>query len=495
MASQKAYKNIVKTTFLFSFVKIFNILMQLGLNKIVAVLLGTSGMGLIGLFRSSLMTVQTFAGLGIPQSSIKDISESKNSNDSEKLNMTLSVTKVIVLLTAIFGFLIVFVLAPLLSQWTFNSNEYTTEYRWLAISAFFMIYGEGLRGLLTGMRNLKELAKASVFGALFGLLTGAPLYYAYGINGIVPSLVVSAFVTFSVAFYYSNKIQFKRIKLKFTCYFSEGKSMIVMGIGLMYVGLASTVSDYIIKSYISTNSSFEIVGLFTAGVTILSSYFGIVLTAMTTDYYPRIAGINKDNVKLNEEVNKQSEVGLLMMSPLIMVFVIGLPFFLKILYSIDFVESQEYIKYALFGFIITICSNAMGMILIAKQKTKIFVLSVTVQRILGVIINILFFKYYGLVGLGISYIITSFIHLLLMQGIMYRFQIIFNKKLLMLLGGILSTLFISLLLNYLEPPFFKYSFQIILTFIVSIYCFNRLSSEMDINVINIIKSKIKNGKN
>tara|TARA_B100000787_G_C16199015_1_gene303318 strand:- start:8818 stop:10308 length:1491 start_codon:yes stop_codon:yes gene_type:complete len=496
MSSQKAYKNIVKTTFLFSFVKVFNILMRIGLNKIVAVLLGTTGMGIIGLFRSSLMTVQTFAGLGIPQSSVKDISESKNSNDSEKLHLTLKVTKVIVLCTALFGFLIAFLLAPFLSQWTFNNDDYTSEYRWLAIAAFFMIYAEGLRGLLTGMRNLKELAKSSIFGSLFGLLTGAPLYYIYGINGIVPSLIISTFVTYLVAFYFSNKIQFKKVKLKFTSYFLEGKSMIFMGIGLMYVGLASTVSDYIIKAYISTNSSFEMVGLFTAGATILSSYFGIVLTAMTTDYYPRIAGINKDNLKLIDEVNRQSEVGLLMMFPLIMVFVIGLPFFLKILYSIEFVESQEYIKFAMFGFIITICSNAMGMILIAKQKTKVFVLSVTFQRVIGVIINILFFKYYGLIGLGISYIITSLIHLLLMQGIMYKyFQIYFNKKLLIQLGGILLTLFATLLLNLLRSEILQYSIQVIIAFIVSVYSFKRLSKVMNINVFNIIKSKMNNEKN
>ena len=51
MSDLSGYKNIFKTTFLFGFVQVFNIFVKVGINKVVAILLGTAGMGVISLFQ------------------------------------------------------------------------------------------------------------------------------------------------------------------------------------------------------------------------------------------------------------------------------------------------------------------------------------------------------------------------------------------------------------------------------------------------------------
>lgn len=43
MSDLSGYKNIFKTTFLFGFVQVFNIFVKVGINKVVAILLGTAG--------------------------------------------------------------------------------------------------------------------------------------------------------------------------------------------------------------------------------------------------------------------------------------------------------------------------------------------------------------------------------------------------------------------------------------------------------------------
>ena len=59
MAQAEGYKNIFKSTFLFGFVQVFNIAVKVVLNKIAAILLGPSGMGIIGLFNNSTSMLQT----------------------------------------------------------------------------------------------------------------------------------------------------------------------------------------------------------------------------------------------------------------------------------------------------------------------------------------------------------------------------------------------------------------------------------------------------
>ena len=45
----------------------FNIVMKAAINKAVAILLGTEGMGVISLYNSAVNMLRTVAGLGIPR--------------------------------------------------------------------------------------------------------------------------------------------------------------------------------------------------------------------------------------------------------------------------------------------------------------------------------------------------------------------------------------------------------------------------------------------
>ena len=265
-----------------------------------------------------------------------------------------------------------------------------------------------------------------------------------------------------------------------------------MGLSLMYVSFIVFASDYIIRTYISNVANLEMVGIFQAGATIISSYFGIVITAMSTDYYPRISAVNKDNKKLTEEVNRQSEVGLILMGPLIVLFMFAMPFFIKFLYSEKFLLSISYISYAVFGTIITICSNSMGMILLAKQKSKVFVISVTITRVIGITINLLSFTLWGLTGLGISAIIFAILHITMMQAIMYKlYNILFNKKVVFML---IFTLILSLVAFFIKDfsnDWLKYSIGLIILFVSLFYSITKMKKVMTIDIIDYIIFGIK----
>ena len=67
---QNSYKGIFKSTFLFSFVKVVQILLGIVRNKVVAVLLGAEGVGIIGIFQLIIQFIQTGAGLGVNHSTV-----------------------------------------------------------------------------------------------------------------------------------------------------------------------------------------------------------------------------------------------------------------------------------------------------------------------------------------------------------------------------------------------------------------------------------------
>lgn len=120
-----SYGNIFKTTFLFGFVQIFNIIVKVGLNKVVAMLLGAEGMGIIGIYNSAIQMIRTGASLGVNQSAVRDISEANACNDNVRFSRIISLTNKVIWFTALLGMGVTIVLSPYLSKWYFGDETYT----------------------------------------------------------------------------------------------------------------------------------------------------------------------------------------------------------------------------------------------------------------------------------------------------------------------------------------------------------------------------------
>lgn len=491
MDENSSYKNIFKTTFLFGFVQVFNIVVKVILNKVVAVLLGAEGLGIIGIYNIVSKMIVTGAGLGINQSSVRDISEANAEGNTERFSRTISLVNKIIIFTSLLGIVVTLVLSPFLSKWTFGNNEYTIGFLWLSLVVGINILSEGQLAILKGMRQLRALAKASMYGSLVGMITAVPFYYFYGKGGIIPSLMITALAALFFSNSYVRKIEYKRIRLKLKETFNESNSMIKMGISLMLVGFMGTIFDMIVAAYISNHGSLADVGLYNAGTTIIGGYFGIIITAMSTDYYPRISSVFRNNDRLKDEMNKQSETGLIMVFPMVVLFVFLSPFFINVLYSSEFDATNQYTDYALIGTVIIIVSNCMGMILLAKQASNIFIWSVLGQRLILIIIYILGYAFYGLVGLGFAYIATGIVHISFMTVILrHYYSIRLSIRVYQLLLLVIITIIATKCTRSIDDNLTKYAIGSIIFVFSCVYSVYYMKKRMNIDIIGYFNSKI-----
>jgi len=492
-----SYGSIFKSTFLFSFVQVIRILVGVVKNKIVAILLGAEGMGIMSIFQSAMNFIKTGAGLGISQSAVKDISEANASEDEGKVSRTVSIVLRIVTLTSLLGALVTIILSPFLSKWGFGDSKYTISFIFLGIAVFFEVFVENQLAILKGMRQLRSLAKASIWGSLVGLITGVPLYYLLGVKGIVPSFIVTAFTIFLVTRFYVNKVKYKKLNIPLNQVLKESGPMVKMGVSLMLVSLIGTLFALIIAAYLRSHGGLSIVGYYNAGEVIVGSYIGVIITAMSTDYYPRISAVNSDNKKLTEEVNSQSEVGLLMAFPLVVIFVFFSPLFINILYTSDFQETINYTDFAIIGSVIIICSNCMGMILLAKQASSIFLVSVIGQRTICLAAFILLYNAFGLRGLGYAYIFLGLLHIVVMSLIMkVKYGIHFNKRVLNQIVLVISVILLSRFARGIENVYWRYIIGFVLIVSTSVYSFFYMKKFMGIDIIaSVISKKNKIFKN
>ena len=492
MADASGYRNIFKSTFLFGFVQIFNIAVKVGLNKTVAILLGPIGMGIISLYNTAIHLLSVGAGLGVNQSAVRDISEANGINDKDKIDITISFVKQIIRYTSILGIIITVVFAPLLSEWTFGNKDYTWGYVIVSLAVGATIQTNGYRAINTGMRQLRNVAYSTMWGAVAGLFVGVPLYFFLGDNGIVPSLVISSIATLLISKYYADKVECGEKEMAIREALKKSSNMIKMGISLMLMSFMLSGVQLIISSYVSSHGGLSIVGLYQAGATIVTSYFGIIITAMSTDYYPRISSFHDDNMKLKDAVNSQSEIGLLLALPLVVVFIFMAPIFLRFLYSDKFIIATEYLDYAILGSVTMIASNSMGMILLAKQKSKLFLWSSLIGNIIILIVNVFAYNVWGLAGLGIAYMINGIMQLLMFDLIMwYCYGIRFSGTILLLLLSIFISVGLTIYFRSFQTQWIRWTCGGMLLVIVSGYSICKLNNVMKLNFGNKLSALIR----
>jgi PST family polysaccharide transporter len=486
------YGRIFKSTFILGSVQVVNILAKVGLNKVAALLLGPQGLGLIGMFQSLVNILRTGFDLGLSQSVVRDISEANAAGDRARMGTTLATVKRLIMLTASLGALATIAAAPWLGRITFGSGQYTLPLMWTGLVVFMNILSESQLAIIKGMRHLKALARISLWGSAAGLLLGIPCYLLLREEGIVPALMVTAATTLVLSWRYVARLDVEKERVTTPAAIERGRGMIVMGIALMYVNFLVVVSDYIVRIFINQMSNMEVVGLFQAGVTVTSSYFGIVLTAMTTDYYPRISAIHGDNPALATELNRQVDVALLMVGVLAVAFVFCSKLAIRFLYTESFLPVSDYLNYAVVGVLFTACSGAVGMILLAKQATRVFFITSTVGRVVITALSIAGFWFGGLKGLGIAALLSGVFHLGFMTAVVKcKYKIALDRSQFGRLALFVLFAASAIVCERIGNPWVRIPLSLFIMGVVAVYAWRRAEKTMGLNLVEALKSKLK----
>ncbi|WP_303317679.1 O-antigen translocase [Flavivirga abyssicola] len=481
---KKSYRSIMKATSLFGGVQFFNIIIAIIRSKIIAILLGPGGMGIAGLLSSSLGLISSLTNFGLGTSAVRDIAAAYETGNQNRISKVSSIFRRLVWLTGLLGAILTLIFAQTLSNLTFGNTEYTMAFMWLSCTLLLNQLTSGQGVLLQGTRKLKYLAKANMVGSLIGLLITVPLYYYYGIDGIVPAMIMASISSLIITWYFSRKIDIKKIAVTREETILEGKGMLKMGFMLSLSGLITMAASYIVRVFISNTGGIDDVGLYNAGFTIIGTYVGLIFSAMATDYYPKLSGVANDNQKATLLINQQAEIGILILAPILTVFLIFINWVIVILYSTKFVEVSDMVHWSALGMYFKVASWSIGFILLAKGASTVFFWSELLANIYIVLFNLIGYNYLGLDGLGISFLVSYICSLIQIYFIAnYKYKFTFNLVFYKIFSFQLILGIISFLIIKLTPTPWAYIIGLPFIFVSCWYSFKELDNRLNLKEI------------
>ena len=491
MSEEKSsYRQIMKATSVFGGAQVFQIIIGIVRSKFIAVFLGPLGMGISGLLSSTTGIIGGLTNFGLSTSAVKDIAAAHGSGDISRLAMVAAVFKRLVWISGLLGMLLMIVLSPWLSQLTFGNKEYTLAFVFISCTLLLNQISAGQGVILRGTRQISYMIQSGMIGSILGLITTLPLYYFYGISGIVPGIIIASVTSLLLTWYFSKKVSIPSIRVSKATTILEGKGMVKMGFMISLSGLIMQGAGYIDRIFISHFGGIDQVGLFSAGFAIINTYVGMVFTAMSADYYPRLSAVSHSNEESTKVVNQQAELAILILAPIILVFLVYIHWVVVLFYSNKFTPINDMILYAAFGMLFKAASWAVAFLFLAKSDSKLYFRNELVTIIYTILLNMFFYYNWGLKGMGISFLIVYILYLFQVYYLTHKkYEFSFNKSFyrvftIQLLIAILCLLVVELL----SSPY-TYVFGSLLIFVSAWYSYAELDKRID------IKSMIKSIKN
>ena len=395
-----------------------NILIGLVRNKIVAWLLGPSGMGLASLFNSSVNFISQATNLGISFSAVRHVSELFDSGDEARISHFIKVVRGWCLLTALLGMLVCVIAGPLLSSYTFSWGDHTLHFVLLAPAVALLAIAGGETAILKGARRLKALAVIQIYSVFAALLISIPIYYYFGQSGIVPVIVLMALASLLFTIRFSYRLYPLRLS-GVNGILGEGMEMVRLGVAFVLAGILGSGVEVLIRSYLNVKGDLDIVGFYNVGFMMTMTYGGMVFSAMETDFFPRLSAVNKDVALSNQTVNRQIEVSVLLIGPMLVALLFVTPLLIPLLFTHEFLPVVDMMRFTTLALYLRAMKLPVCYLPLAKGDGRSYLMLEAIYDVTMVGLVMAGYHYWGLSGTGIALLVASVFEFVLVYAFAY----------------------------------------------------------------------------
>ena len=270
----------------------------------------------------------------------------------------------------------------------------------------------GEMAVLKATRQLKAVAKLSVWNMLLMVIVSFIGFYQWGLRAIVPVLLVAAFV--QILFVagcsvrrFGYKVAFSKDVLR------RGWTTLRLGLAFVAAGMVANGAAFLVRWWLQWQGDVHVVGLYNAATMLAMTYAGVVFHAMETDYFPRLSGVSHAGKGLNLLVNRQINACILLLSPLLLGFMMALPWLIPLLFSQAFLPMMGMMRGCLVAMFFRIFTLSIEYIALSRGHSVLYLVQEGASAVLLVAAVAMGFALGGLTFVGYAIALATALEALL----------------------------------------------------------------------------------
>ncbi|MHB8474368.1 MAG: O-antigen translocase [Gammaproteobacteria bacterium] len=405
MSEGNSYRQILRSSTILGGATVVNILVSLLRTKVVAVVLGPPGVGLIGLLQSLMATASELSALGFGTVGTRQIAEATGSDNPQAVAVARRALFWGTLVLAASGAALFWLLRDTLAEKVFGDREINGSIGWLAVGVALTVASRSQGALLNGTRRLGDLARVSVLSTLLSAALGIGALWLWGEKGMIAFVLSVPLASFLLGYWFVSRLP--RILASPTTLLQllkQWKVLARLGATFMLAGVTVAVGQLALRGIVQHGLGTEALGYFQAAWTISMTYIGFVLYSIGTDYYPRLTAAFRDHATVNRIVNEQTEVSLLLAGPVLLAMLGLAPWIIGLLYSDRFADAASVLRWQVLGDILKVASWPLGIVILAAGDGRTYMLSESLAIAVLVGLTWIILPLVGIQATGIAFV-------------------------------------------------------------------------------------------
>lgn len=366
-----SHRQVFKSSAVIGGATVINIVIGIVKVKVLALLLGPAGVGLMGVYQNIMSMAATLAGCGIGNSGVRQLAAS--AGEAETLGIVRKTLWLSNLILGIAGMTILWLLRGPVAQQVFGDATHVSEVGWLGLGVLLSLIAASQTALLQGLRRIGDLARVKITSAIFGAIAGILLVYSLGEAGVLWFVITAPAISVLVAGYYASRLPRPKTAHDWQAISQQWQAMLKLGIPFMAAGLLTLATQLATRSIILRELGLDAGGYFQAAWAISMTYIGFVLGAMGADYYPRLTESIKDHARTGKLVNEQTEMALLLAGTALLVMITFAPWVIQLIYASSFAPATDVLRWQMLGNTLKVASWPMGFILLAMGRGGLYI--------------------------------------------------------------------------------------------------------------------------
>lgn len=411
-------KKILGTFSKISSANLINIIVGILKIKLLSVILGTEGMGVLGQLLNINNFIVFLTTFGIPLGIVKYISEWESQNRFEEIYSLLKKIFLFSLLLSVLISLFIIVFAENISILSFGMGSFRFLLVFLAISFPFTVLTSLLESYLRGLKRYSEFVKITIINTVLSTTVFVlfPLYL--GVDGLEYSFLASSVVCTLIYLIFLTKwkvISFKRVfsKIKVNVD-SPFWDILKLGFASLVIGCLSQISLLVIRRSIIEDFGLSANGLYQSVLSVSNNYISFIYMALGVYYLPLFSQIS-DKDELNLEINSGVKFVVCFVFPIITTSFVFRNLLIRLFFNSQFDMAEQFYLYNFMGDFFRAIALMLALWQIPKLKTKSWILLESLYNV-----NLVFFYYLiayffnaGAKSASAGYLAANIIHCIL----------------------------------------------------------------------------------